>query len=86
MSGAWRCFWSKHASLLPLDVSMRGDTVVEANLRRLYGFAQVPCDTILRRLRLDPSAPVHIRLAFQQVLQRAQRGKVLGRMAAWRRH
>ena len=55
------------------------------NLRCLYGLAQVPCDTTLRR-RLDPISPVRYRRAFQQVLQRAQRGKVLQRMSAWRGH
>ena len=55
------------------------------NLRRLYGLAQVPCDTTLRR-RLDPISPVRYRRAFQQVLQRAQRGKALQRMSAWRGH
>ena len=63
-------FLEKHASLLQFDLSMRGDTVVGANLR----------------CRLDPILPVRFRRAFQQMLQRAQRGKILGWMAAWRGH
>ena len=43
-------FLEKHTSLLlQFDLSMRGETVEEANLRRLYGLEQgVPCDTTLR--------------------------------------
>ena len=68
-------FLEKHAALLPFDLSICArDTVVEANLRRLYGLEQVPCDTALPPSP-DPVSPVHIRRAFQQVLQRAQRGK-----------
>ncbi len=76
MSGGLAVFLEKHASLLQ----------VAANLRRLYGPEQVPCDTtlLLRRLAAspgsDPISPVRFQRAFQQVLQRAQRGKVLGRM------
>ncbi len=36
--------------------------------------------------RLDPISPVRYRKAFQQVLQRAQRGKVPRRMSAWHGH
>ncbi len=78
-------FLEKHASLLQFDLTRHRHKVVEMNLRRLYGLAQVPCDTTLRR-RLDPISPVRYRQAFQQVLQRAQRGKVLQRMSAWRGH
>ena len=79
-------FLEKHASLLQFDLTRHtGTKVVEMNLRRLYGLAQVPCDTTLRR-RLDPISPVRYRRAFQQVLQRAQRGKALQRMSAWRGH
>ncbi len=78
-------FLEKHASLLQFDVTRHRHKVVEMNLRRLYGLAQVPCDTTLRR-RLDPISPVRYRRAFQQVLQRAQRGKALQRMSAWRGH
>ena len=79
-------FLEKHASLLQFDVTKHRHSVVEMNLRRLHGrLAQVPCDTTLRR-RLDPISPVRYRRAFQQVLQRAQRGKVLQRMSAWRGH
>ncbi len=70
MSGRLAMFLEKHASLLQFDLSMRGDTVEEANLRRLYDLARVPCDTTLRRC-LDPTSPVQYRRAFQQVLQRA---------------
>ena len=80
MSAPLAVFLEQPASLLPFDLSMRGETVKEANLRRLYGLARVPCDTTLRR-RLDPISLVQYRRAFQQVLQRAQRGKVLRRMA-----
>ncbi len=38
MSGGLAVFLEKHASLLPFDLSMRGDTVVEANLCRLYRY------------------------------------------------
>ena len=78
-------FLEQHASLLQFDVTRHRHSVVEMNLRRLYGLAQVPCDTTLRR-RLDPISPVRYRRAFQQVLQRAQRGKALQRMSAWRGH
>ena len=74
-------FLEKHASLLQFDVTRHRHSVVEINLRCLYGLSQVPCDTTLRR-RLDPISPVRYRRAFQQVLQRAQRGKVLQRMSA----
>ena len=50
-------FLEKHASLLQFDVTRHRHKVVEMNLRRLYGLAQVPCDTTLRR-RLDPISPV----------------------------
>ena len=42
-------FREKHASLLPFDLSMRRHSVVKVNLRRLYGLAQIPCDTALLR-------------------------------------
>ena len=42
-------FLEKHASLLPFDLSIHRHSVVEMNLRRLYGLDQVPCDTTLRR-------------------------------------
>ena len=74
--GSLAVFLEKHASLLQFDVTRHRHSVVEMNLRRLYGLAQVPCDTTLRR-RLDPISPVRYRRAFQQVLQRAQRGKAL---------
>ena len=78
-------FLEKHASLLQFDLTRHRHSVVEMNLRCLYG-PQVPCDTTLRRPALDPISPVRYRRAFQQVLQRAQRGKVLQRMSAWRGH
>ena len=46
-------FLEKHASLLQFDLTRHRHKVVEMNLRCLYGLAQVPCDTTLRR-RLDP--------------------------------
>ena len=49
-------FLEQHASLLQFDVTRHRHKVVEMNLRRLYGLAQVPCDTTLRR-RLDPISP-----------------------------
>ena len=45
-------FLEKHASLLPFDVTRQRHSVVEMNLRCLYGLSQVPCDTTLRG-RLD---------------------------------
>ncbi len=78
-------FLEKHASLLRFDLTRHRHSVVERNLRRLYGLAQVSCDTTLRR-RLDPISPVRYRRAFQQVLRCGQRGKVLRRMSAWRGH
>ena len=56
-----------------------------SNLRRLHGLKQVPCDTILRR-RLDWISPVQLCEAFQKVLQRAQRRKMLSRMMSWCGH
>ena len=43
-------FLEKHASLLQFDLTRHRHSVVEMNLHRLYGLAQVPCDTTLRRL------------------------------------
>ena len=44
-------FLEKHASLLQFDLTRHRYSVVEMNLRRLYGLAQVPCDTTLRGRR-----------------------------------
>ena len=77
-------FLEKHASLLPYERSMREGSQ-GSNLLRLYGLKQVLCDTTMRR-RLDRISPVQLRKAFQQVLQCAQRGKVLSRMMSWRGH
>ena len=79
-------FLEKHASLLQFDLSMRGDTVEDSESAPSVR----SCAGSLRhdpaRRRPDPVSPVQYRLAFQQVPQRAQRGKVLRRMSAWRGH
>jgi len=68
-------FGLKCSSLLQFD-QQRCDPVVEHNLRQLYGIAQVPCDTQLRKI-LDPVDPRWLRPAFKAVFAQAQRSKVL---------
>jgi len=68
-------FGLKYASLLQFD-EKRTEPRIRANLARLYGVNQVPCDTQLRE-RLDEVEPEAIRPAFIALHQQLQRQKVL---------
>jgi len=68
-------FGLKYASLLQFD-EKRTEPRIRANLARLYGVNQAPCDTQLRE-RLDEVEPEAIRPAFIALHQQLQRQKVL---------
>ena len=68
-------FGLKYASLLQFD-EKRTEPRIRANLARLYGVKQAPCDTQLRK-RLDEVKPEEIRPAFIGLHHQLQRQKVL---------
>ena len=68
-------FAMKYPSLLRFNGD-RGDDLVSANLRNLYGLDAVPSDTRMREI-LDPVSPDSLRPAFKAVFARLQDGKEL---------
>lgn len=68
-------FGLKYSSLLQFDKG-RGDEVVRANLKSLYGVERAPCDTYFRE-RLDKVDPRSLRSVYKCLFAHLQRGKGL---------
>lgn len=73
LMAGYAVFALKLPSLLAFDEERRSD---EANLKSLFGFQQVPCDTQMRTI-LDEVDPQLLRPAFSNVFRQLQRGKAL---------
>lgn len=71
MSG-FAMFSLKDPSLLAFDARRK----TEDNLKRVYGMAQVPCDTQMRTT-LDEVEPAELKVLYRDIFREAQRGKVL---------
>ena len=71
MSG-FAMFSLKDPSLLAFDARRKTDD----NLKRIYGMAQVPCDTQMRTT-LDEVEPAELKVLYQDIFREVQRGKVL---------
>ena len=77
LSSALAMFSLKYSSLLHFDTDMRADAgTVRHNLKTLFGVAQAPCDTQMRKI-LDPVDPSRLRPAFRALHSSLQRGNVL---------
>ena len=74
MSG-FAMFSLKDPSLLAFDARRKTDD----NLKRIYGMAQVPCDTQMRTT-LDEVEPAELKVLYQDIFREAQRGKVLEKL------
>lgn len=74
MSGV-AVFGLKYPSLLKFD-EQRHEARVRANLKKLYGVAQAPCDTQLRTV-LDRVSPTALRAPFSHLHQYLQSQGVL---------
>lgn len=68
-------FSLKDAHLLAFD-DLRYEPIRQANLRQLYGIAQAPCDTQMRKI-LDQVDPHELRPAFVSIHQELQKQGVL---------
>jgi len=68
-------FGLKYPSLLQFDQN-KNETLIQSNLRSLYGIGQAPSDTYLRE-RLDTVDPDSLRKAFTRLFAQLQRGKGL---------
>jgi hypothetical protein len=68
-------FSLKDEHLLAFD-DLRNDPMRQANLQRLYGIIQAPCDTQMRAI-LDEVDPYELRPAFRSVHQELQKQGVL---------
>ena len=68
-------FWLKYSALLKFDEN-RNEPKIRANLARLFGVEQAPCDTQLRK-RLDEVSPEDMRPAFMRLHHQLQRQHVL---------
>ena len=68
-------FGLKSASLLQFAEQLK-DQMLAANLKKLYGITQIPCDTQMRE-RLDVIKPDQIRPLFKQIFAQVQRAKLL---------
>jgi hypothetical protein len=71
LMSAFAMFSLKDPSLLAFD-ARRND----ANMRGLFGIAQIPSDSSMRE-SLDPVDPEHFRVPFKDVFRQLQRGKAL---------
>jgi hypothetical protein len=68
-------FGLKYPSLLQFD-KVRNEKTIKANLKKLYGVEQAPCDTQMREV-LDPVNPEDLRPAYTSIHRQLQRQKVL---------
>jgi hypothetical protein len=75
LMSAFAMFSLKDESLLMFD-KRRASMRELANLKRVYGIENVPCDTVMRDI-LDPVDPEEFRPMFKDVFNQLQRGKVL---------
>lgn len=66
-------FALKAPSLLAFDQQRQAN---ESNLKGIFGFQRIPCDTQMRVI-LDDVAPKQLRPAFTSIFSKLQRGKVL---------
>ena len=69
-------FGLKYPSLLKFEKERKENEPLIGNLERLYNIDKTPCDTQLRE-RLDVVNPSVMRKAFNIVIAKAQRDKVL---------
>jgi hypothetical protein len=69
-------FGLKYPSLLQFEKERKENEPLIGNLERLYNIDEVPCDTTLRE-RLDAVNPSVMRKAFNIVIAKTQRDKVL---------
>jgi len=67
-------FGLKYPSLLQFDKA-RNEKTIKANLNKLYGVKQAPCDTQMRQI-LDPVNPQDLHSAFIAIHRQLQRQKV----------
>ncbi|MGB0384184.1 MAG: transposase [Ardenticatenaceae bacterium] len=75
LMSAFAMFSLKDDSLRTFD-QRRANPRELANLKRVYGIENVPCDTVMRDV-LDPVDPEEFRPIFKNVFNQLQRGKVL---------
>ncbi|MGB0383447.1 MAG: hypothetical protein ACPGWR_01365, partial [Ardenticatenaceae bacterium] len=75
LMSAFAMFSLKDDSLRTFD-QRRANPRELANLKRVYGIENVPCDTVMRDI-LDPVDPEEFRPMFKNVFNQLQRGKVL---------
>lgn len=68
-------FSLKDENLLAFD-DLRNDPIRQANLQRLYGITQAPCDTQMRTI-LDEIDPYSLRPAFVSIHQELQKQGIL---------
>ena len=71
MSG-FAMFSLKDSSLLEFDERREKDS----NLKRIYGLADIPCDTQMRTI-LDPVSPTNLKPLFKDIFETLQRGSIL---------
>ena len=69
-------FGLKYPSLLKFEKERKENEPLIGNLERLYNIDKTPCDTQLRE-RLDVVDPSVIRKAFNIIIAKTQRDKVL---------